>query len=283
MTGAKGMLGSALRRRLADGDGGGLGREVIWTDVEELDITDRAAVADGVARHRPGVILNCAAMTDVDGCESRSDAAFSANGEAVAHLARAAASEGSLLVQISTDFVFSGRRAEPWREDDAVHPLCVYARSKLAGELAARQTPEHLIVRTAWLYGSGGRNFVRAICERAARGEPLRVVGDQVGCPTYTCDLAEALVRLLGAEARGTVHACGGEVASWYDFARAIVALWRPGTEVREIPSAELDRPARRPAYSVLDCSRLLALTGYRLPGFSEALPRYLAEWSAET
>jgi len=270
------MLGVALRRRFARADVPG--GEVIWTDVRELDITDAGAVERFVRDRRPRVILNCAALTDVDGCEARRDEAFRVNGDGVRHLARAAAAAGSLLVQISTDFVFAGDADRPYREDDPTGPRCVYGRSKLAGEQAARTAPEHLIVRTAWLYGPGGRNFVRAICDRADAGEPLRVVGDQMGCPTSTHDLAEALVRLLTAGARGTVHACGGQRASWCEFARAIVDLRSPGLPVEEIRSADLKRPAARPAFSVLDCSRLQEWTGYQLPGFGESLPAYLAE-----
>lgn len=280
VTGANGMLGWALRQRLIwpDGPKG----ELLWTDVRELDITDRAAVGEFVGRRRPGVILNCAALTDVDGCESRRDEAFRINGAGVENLARAAAEAGCLLVQLSTDFVFSGDARRPYREDDEPRPLSVYAASKLAGEKAAELAPQRLIVRTAWLYGPRGKNFVRAICQRADEAAPLRVVGDQVGSPTYSRDLAEALWRLIRSGARGVVHAVGSETASWFGFAKAIVELWRPGTLVAEITSQELQRPARRPAYSVLDCSRLLAIAGYRLPGFSQALPQYLAELRAE-
>jgi dTDP-4-dehydrorhamnose reductase len=280
VTGADGMLGHALRRRWTEPDAPP--HPVLWTDVAQLDITHAAAVSDYVAAHRPAAILNLAAMTDVDGCESRQDLAFRINAEAVRHLAAAANDAGCKLVQISTDFVFPGDAREPYREDAATGPLSVYGASKLAGEVAARQARDHLVLRTAWLYGPRGKNFVRAICARADSGQPLRVVGDQVGCPTCTTHLAEAIVRLLRADARGTVHAAGSEVVTWLEFARAIVALWRPGTAVAEITSAELGRPATRPAYSVLDGSRLHELTGYRVPGMSEALPAYLTELRRE-
>ena len=280
VTGADGMLGRALQERLTLPDGPVA--DILWTDVPELDITDEAAARRIIERERPGVIVNCAAMTDVDGCEGRREEAFRVNGHGVAGLAGAANAADSLLVQISTDFIFSGDAARPYREDDQPGPLSVYGESKLAGETAARQAARHLIVRTSWLYGPGGRNFVEAICRHAAAGTPLRVVGDQVGCPTYTRDLAEALLRLLNVEARGTFHACGREAVSWFAFAQAIVNLWRPSTAVEEIAFTELNRPARRPAFSVLDCAKLLEVANYRLPGVSQSLPKYLKELEDE-
>jgi len=279
IAGADGMLASALRRRFAQADGPA-GR-LIWTDVEDLDICDAGAVSRLVDRERPGVIINCAGLTDVDGCQRRRDEAMAVNGQAVGHLARAAEAAGSLLVQISTDFVFRGDVGRPYREDDQPGPLNVYGESKLLGERQAQQAPEHLIVRTSWLYGGGGRNFVLTICRQAAGCGPLRVVGDQTGCPTFTDDLAEALLRLLVAGARGTFHACGADSTSWLDFARFIVEQLGENVAVEKISSADLNSPARRPAMSVLDCARLHEATGYRLPGFRQSLPKYLAEIDA--
>ena len=282
ITGAKGMLATALRRRLARADGpggpGGPAGRLIWTDVEELDICDAGAVRGLIGREQPGVIINCAGLTDVDGCQGRRDEAMLVNGQAVGHLARAAEAAGSLLVQISTDFVFSGDAGRPYREDDEPRPLNVYGESKLLGESEARQATNHLIVRTSWLYGSGGCNFVQAIRRQATRGGPLRVVADQTGCPTYTGDLAEALLRLLAAGARGVFHACGADSASWLEFARFIIEQLGQDVAVEEINSADLNSPARRPAMSVLDCTRLYEATGYRPPGFRQSLPKYLAE-----
>jgi dTDP-4-dehydrorhamnose reductase len=279
ITGSKGMLASALRRRFAQPDGPKV--PLLWTDLDELDITDPRAVTGFVARQKPGTILNCAGLTNVDACEKDRDASFLVNAEAVRHLARASQSVGARLIQISTDFIFSGRDrcgGPLYREDDRPEPLSVYGQSKLAGEEAAREAPQHLIVRTAWLFGANGRNFVQTICNLAAKGGPLQVVGDQLGCPTYTVDLAEALWRLILGGAAGTVHACGSETASWCEFARAIVVHCRPGTAVLEITSAESGRPARRPSFSALDCTHLFELTGYRLPGYHDSLPRYFAE-----
>lgn len=279
ITGADGMLATALRRRFVQ-PGGPAGR-LIWTDVGELDICDAEAISGLVDRERPGVIINCAGLTDVDGCEGRRDEAMAVNGHAVGHLARAAEAAGSLLVQISTDFVFSGDAGRPYREDDQPGPLNVYGESKLLGEHQARRAPNHLIVRTSWLYGGGGRNFVLAICRQAAAGGPLRVVADQTGCPTRTDDLAEALLRLLAADARGTFHACGADSTSWLDFARFIIEQLGEKVIVEEISSADLNSPARRPAMSVLDCTKLYEATGCRLPGFRQSLGKYLAEIDA--
>ncbi len=280
ITGADGMLASALRRRFARSDGPR--EEVLWTDVEQLDITDSRAVEEFVRWHRPDVIVNCAALTDVDGCEGREDEAFRVNAEAVDHLARAADETGGLLVQISTDFVFSGDAERPYREDDPTGPLSVYGRSKLAGEEMARRADRHLLVRTSWLYGPNGKNFVASICRRADAGESLRVVSDQTGCPTYTEDVAETLWQLLRRGATGTFHACGAEATTWFEFARAIVARWRPGALVKPIRSSDVKRSAPRPAMSVLDCSRLERTIGSRPPGFTVSLPKYLDEMAAE-
>lgn len=279
VTGANGMLAGALRRRF--GQPGGPAAPVIWTDVDELNIGDEAAVRQLVERRRCGAIINCAGLTQVDECQSRRDEAMRINGAAVGHLARAAEAVGAVLVQISTDFVFGGDGARPYVEADPPQPLNAYGESKLLGEREAARVPEHLIVRTAWLYGPHGRNFVRSICRQAALGRPLTVVNDQVGCPTYTGDLAEAIVRLMGCGSRGVVHACGSEPTSWFEFAREIVRLRQSDVAVEPISSRRLGRPARRPAMSVLDCSRLAELTGYRLPGFRTSLPAYLAEMTS--
>jgi dTDP-4-dehydrorhamnose reductase len=273
------MLAAALRRRFSQP--GSPAAPVIWTDVDELNIADEAAVRQLVERQRCSAIINCAGLTQVDECQSRRDEAMRINGTAVGYLARAAEAAGALLIQISTDFVFGGDRVGPYVEDDPPQPLNVYGESKLLGEREAARAPEHLIIRTAWLYGPHGRNFVRSICRQAALGRPLTVVNDQVGCPTYTGDLAEAIVRLMACGARGLVHACGSEATSWFDFAREIVRLRRCDVAVKPISSEQLGRPARRPAMSALDCSRLERLTGYCLPGFRTSLPVYLAEMTS--
>ncbi len=274
VTGSRGQLGRAL---LAEAGRRGLDAE--GHDLDTLDITDAGAVERLVQRLRPEVVINCAAITDVDGCESQPDLAMAVNGEAVGHLARACASAGAVLVQVSTDYVFSGETNRPWREEDPTAPLSVYGRSKLRGEEEARQTGRHLIVRTAWLFGPGGRNFVEAILGQIEAGRTrLQVVADQRGCPTYAPDLAAAILDLLEAGAEGVVHAANRGETTWHGFARAIVELAGAGVEVEPVATEAVPRPARRPRYSVLDTSRLRAILGRDLPGWWDALARYLEE-----
>jgi len=271
ITGSRGQLGRAVLAAAAE-----RGLAAVGHDVDTLDITDSAAVRRLVGDIRPAVIVNCAAMTAVDACEEREREAMELNGEAVGHLAAAAAAAGAALVQVSTDYVFPGTAGRPYREDDPTAPAGVYGRSKLLGERRAAAVQEHLIVRTAWLFGHGN-NFVEAIRRQVERGVPeLRVVADQVGCPTSACDLAGAILDLVDAEARGVVHAVNEGSTSWHGFAEEILRLLNRTTPVLPITTAEAGRPAPRPAWSVLDTSRLETLIGRRLPPWQDALVRYL-------
>ncbi len=272
VTGCHGQLGRALldeaaaRELPADG-----------CDLDTVDIADAAAVRTLLNDLRPTVVINCAAMTDVDGCETEPERADEVNGQAVGHLADSAKSVGALLVQVSTDYVFSGPSDRPWREEDPPAPMSAYGRSKLLGEELARRASEHLIVRTAWLFGHGGRNFVEAILRQLDSGaRELRVVVDQSGCPTYAPDLASAILDLVKAGARGTVHAANDGATSWHGFASAIVELTDSQAVVRPVATREFPRPARRPEFSVLDTTLLRSLIGRGLPGWRDALERYL-------
>lgn len=272
VTGSHGQLGRAVLAAAS-----GRGRVAIGHDVDSLDITDPRAVAELVASLRPAAVVNCAAWTDVDGCEADPARAVAANGTAVGHLASACRSHGSLLVQISTDYVFGGTLDRPYREDDPVGPLSAYGRSKLEGERLAATAPDHLVVRTAWLYGHGGRHFVGAIRRQLETGAAeLRVVADQRGCPTFGDDLARAVLDLVDAGARGIVHAVNSGATSWHGFAVEIARRLGAAAEVRPVTSAEFPRPAHRPANSVLDTSRLAAILGRPLPSWQDALGRYL-------
>lgn len=274
VTGGLGQLGRAVAAAAT-----ARGLTVTAMGAEELDITDPDAVLQTVRRLRPQWVINCAAYTDVDRAEAEPDAARAVNASGVEHLATACSEANALLVQISTDYVFPGTLRRPYREDDPTSPLGVYGRTKLEGERAARGCPHHLIVRTAWLYGHGGRNFVEAIRRQLARGVPeLRVVDDQRGNPTYATDLAEAILDLAAAGARGTVHAAGEGTATWLEFAREIATLLGATVPLRAISTAEAGRPAPRPADSTLDTSQLQALIGRRLPPWRDGLRRYLAE-----
>jgi dTDP-4-dehydrorhamnose reductase len=273
VVGARGMLGTDLVKALQENRFSPLG-----VDVDELDITDAAGVAKTVSAIRPHTVINVAALTDVDGCESRADDAYRINAAGAENLARACAAQRAYLVHLSTDYVFDGTKSTPYREDDPMSPLGVYGTSKAEGEaLVRRVLPDnHCIVRTQWLYGIHGKNFVETILSLCAQRDVLRVVDDQVGSPTYTVDLAEALVRLCLLRYVGTIHVTNHGATSWHGFAEAIVALsGRKGVRVETMTTDELKRPAPRPLYSVLDGSRYSAVTGSSLRPWQEALADY--------
>ncbi|UCC30665.1 MAG: dTDP-4-dehydrorhamnose reductase, partial [Phycisphaerales bacterium] len=203
------------------------------------------------------------------------------NGKAPGHIAQVCAQISAVLVHFGTDFIFDGRSDRPYRPDDPANPLSVYGQSKWEGEQAVRAAGcHHLIVRTSWLFGPFGHNFVEAILGQAQRGESLKVVSDELGRPTLASDLAEAVVRLLDAGARETVHFANAGQCSWFEFAREIVAQSGLDVPVTPISSDALNRAARRPAYSALDTSRYTELTGHTAAEWSEALRRYLASRS---
>lgn len=244
---------------------------------QDLDICDCERVGATLDSLRPGVVLNAAAYTDVDGCESNVKRAFDVNERGPRNLADACKRIGALLVHYSTDFVFDGAASQPYRPDDVTAPICVYGESKQAGERAIQETEcAHLIVRTSWLFGPGGKNFVDTIRARARRGEALRVVTDQVGRPTYSVDLAEATWRLLEANGRGVVHFANSGSCSWYSLAREVIQLVGCGGRVEPITSEELDRRAKRPAYSVLDLGGYERLTNGVPRPWNAALAEYM-------
>jgi len=248
-------------------------------DIEEIDITRLSAVLDTVEAVRPSAIINCAAITDVDGCESAPDRAFDANALGPENIAKACRKFGCSMLHISTDYVFDGLKGGPYREDDPINPLGVYAKSKAEGEGRVREAlPEtHCIVRTQWLYGLHGRNFVEAILDQARQKNILRVVNDQHGSPTYAHDLAAALIKLCDMGARGTFHVTNSGQTTWHGFASAIVKRAGPDrVEVLPMSTSELNRPAPRPLFSVLDNTRYIELTGAPLRPWGEALNEYL-------
>lgn len=266
--GAKGMLGQDLMRVLPG--------DVRGVDIEEVDITSPESVRRLLLTLKPRVVVNCAAYTDVDGCESNPELAMRVNGEAVGHLAAATREIGALLVQVSTDYVFDGTKGIPYLEDDEVNPLSVYGKSKLLGEEMARKNPEHLIVRTQWLYGHGGKNFVETMLRLAGERNEIAVVDDQIGSPTWTVDLSLAISELIDHDCRGTYHAANRGTCSWFEFARAIFDEAGVEMTVRPQTTAELNRPARRPLFSVLDCGQLTQDAGLELEEWREALKSYM-------
>jgi dTDP-4-dehydrorhamnose reductase len=272
ITGSRGQLGRALARICTD-----RGLEFEGRDIDTLDIGDAAAVTKWIGGSAPEVVINCAAFTAVDDCESDETSALRINGTAVGHLAKACNSVDARLVQISTDYVFAGDGKRPYREDDPVAPIGAYGRTKLRGEELAREAHRHLVVRTAWLYGHGGRNFVEAIRAQIDSGaESLKVVADQRGSPTFCDDLAEGVLDLVGADVFGIVHAANSGETTWHGFAIAIARLLGSDIEVVSVSTEDFPRPAPRPAYSVLDTSRLTDALGRGMPPWEDALARYL-------
>jgi dTDP-4-dehydrorhamnose reductase len=277
ITGAGGMLGIDLCDELTV-----RGEEVVALTHHDLDVTDSRSVDSCIGDHAPAIIVNCAAYTKVDQAEVEESAANAINGSSVELLAHAANAARALLVHISTDFVFDGSNTTPYEVNDATHPVSAYGRSKLLGELAATHAEQHLIVRTSWLFGVHGPNFVEAIRNQLRKGaESLRVVADQRGRPTYTPHLARAIVRLaMMAQhtelARGIVHYADADECSWFDFAKAIVEESGAAIAVNPVTTDEFPRPAKRPAYSVLSTERYERLTGITPESWRDGLREYL-------
>jgi len=269
ITGAAGMVGTDLRNELES-----RGEQVVAVAKSELDITNRAEVVRFVDDARPDVIVNCAAYTKVDLAETEESLANAINGSAVEFLANAADRAGARLVQLSTDFVFDGTSQRPYDVNDATSPLSAYGRSKLIGEHAAAK---HTIVRTSWLFGIHGPNFVEAIRNQIRKGtNPLRVVNDQRGRPTYTPHLARAIIRIANLAATGIVHYADEAECTWFDFARAINEELGSPVSVEPVTSEQFVRPAKRPAYSVLSTERYERLTGVTPESWKDGLREYL-------
>jgi len=260
--------------------------KVIGIDLAEADITKKSEIGALIKKISPDIVVHTAAYTDVDGCELDPEKAYKINSDGTKSVALACRAVDAILIYISTDFVFDGKKNKPYIETDKVNPLGIYADSKLKGEEAIKKIlKKYFILRTSWLYGKHGKNFVDTIIAKAKSEKVLRVVNDQIGSPTYTKDLAKAIHKIATVIARpegpkqsqyGTYHISNSGSISWFDYAREILSLARSKTKVVPISSQELARPAKRPAMSVLDNSKFNRLTGYRMRNWQEALKSYV-------
>jgi dTDP-4-dehydrorhamnose reductase len=272
VTGADGMLGTDVCSALGES------HEVCGYDVEDFDIVDARETARVVVEVSPSVIVHTAAFTDVEACEDERRMAFRTNALGAMHVAKASREAGCLLIYISTDFVFDGSKRSPYTEMDRPCPVNYYGLTKLYGENYVRSlAPKHLVIRTSWLFGPNGRNFVDTIIEKASGGGRLRVVNDQRGCPTYTRDLAVGVRSLIDSGLEGVVHMTNSGDATWFDLARYAIAQAGLNADIEPVGSASYPTRARRPAYSVLGSDVLGGAGLDALPPWEEAVRHHLA------
>ncbi|MGD0021481.1 MAG: dTDP-4-dehydrorhamnose reductase [Smithellaceae bacterium] len=272
LLGHKGMLGSDLLLKL------NLRHEVVGMDREEIDIVSPDECVQAIKETAPNVVINAAAYTNVDGCETAKEECFAVNDEAVKNIAQACRNKNIRIIHFSTDYVFDGTAQQPYKEDDQCNPINAYGASKLAGERYLQSlADDYVLIRTSWLYGLKGKNFVQTILEKAKTTPTLSVVDDQVGSPTYTKDLAAAVDLLISQNLQGIFHVTNRGSCSWYQF--AVKILQESGmNDVKVIPikSDQLPRPALRPAYSVLSMQKFISATGKTMQPWQLALQDYL-------
>jgi dTDP-4-dehydrorhamnose reductase len=275
VTGSNGQLGNEIRELSAVYPL----YEFMYTDVNELDITDASQVNQFFALHSPDAVINCAAYTAVDKAETDEETAYLVNAAAPGNLARSAAESGAFMVHISTDYVYDGKMYRPYAETDKTKPISVYARSKAAGEEAVLQAKgKAVIIRTSWLYSAFGNNFIKTIMKYGAEREMLNVVFDQTGTPTYARDLAKTILDILplamAAEDIEVYHYSNEGVASWYDFAKAIVEIAGIDCRINAIGTKDYPLPAARPFYSVLDKSKIKKKFSIEIPYWKDSVKR---------
>jgi len=272
LMGHKGMLGSDLLAQMR------LHHEVIGMDKEEIDITSADDCARAIEDTAPQIIINAAAYTNVDGCEASKEECFAVNAEALKNIADACRLKNIRIIHFSTDYVFNGAGSAPYKEDDDCNPINTYGASKLAGERYLQTLAQnYIIIRTAWLYGVNGKNFVRTILEKAKTTPRLTVVDDQLGSPTHTKDLAAAVDLLIEKNAQGIFHVTNRGSCSWYQFAVKILQEAEiDNVEVSPIKSDQLSRPAKRPAYSVMSMQKFIQITGKAMQPWQLGLKDYL-------
>lgn len=276
VTGGSGQLGTALRGMLTDD-----GHEVYAPPRHELDLEDGRRVRELIEYLRPDAVVHAGALTNVDECERDPAKAYRINALSTRCISKACRLIDSLLVYVSTDFVFDGTAKGPYVESDHPNPINIYGSTKLAGERAASLVERHVIVRTAWLFGPEGRNFPRTILRLAQTQPELRVVEDQTGSPTAAPDLARAIVRLLSSDRYGTYHVVNSGTCSWHGLAKCVLAAAGIERPIIPILSTELDRPARRPTYSALSTAKIEQHLGFRLRHYTEAVREYVPQLSA--
>lgn len=277
VTGANGQLGTELKKILE----ATMPSVAIYTDVDELDLTNAKAVESFVVNNDISHIVNCAAYTAVDRAEEEKSLCAQINIDAVKNLALAADANGAKVIHISTDYVFDGTNHRPYRESDKVNPISQYGTTKRKGEtVLLALSPEAIIIRTAWLYSAHGNNFVKTMLRLAEKNDEIKVVCDQIGTPTYARDLAAAIVTVLRSHQwiPGIYHFTDEGAASWYDFAKAIFRLAGKQVKVKPILTEDYPTPASRPAYSILDRSLIKATYGVTIPHWEEALADCMAE-----
>jgi dTDP-4-dehydrorhamnose reductase len=269
--GASGLLGKALMQQWS-------GDQVTGLNSRDGDIRDPNRVQEIVQQNSPHWVVLAAAYTDVDGCESNRELAFAVNRDGAVNVCQAAVSVGARFLFLSSDYVFDGRKAAPYETTDQRNPRSVYGRTKAEAETRLLESnPSCCIVRTSWLFGSGGKCFPDTILKLAATRPALDVVNDQRGCPTYSEDLARAIIQLCRKNASGIVHATNAGDCTWFEFARHIVRTAGLNTEVRPVSSRQMARPAPRPAYSVLSAHSLRSL-GIEMPTWQDAIERYVKQ-----
>lgn len=279
LTGAYGQLGHALKSLLAERKD----IETLFTDIDSLDITNREAVLQTVSDFRPDIIINTAAYTAVDKAETEPRKATLINADAVRNLADAAAATGAYIIHISTDYVFNGRKTLPYTEKDSPDPQSAYGRSKLEGEKHLQNIlpKQHIILRTAWLYGTAGHNFVKTMLSLAAKQDEISVVADQWGSPTYAPILAKAIIKIIDTPKwkPGTYHIAGTGRTTWFDFTKAIFdTAGITKCRVRPITTAQYNAVAQRPAYSVLDSSLFARTFKFEIPDWQQSLKSYFID-----
>jgi dTDP-4-dehydrorhamnose reductase len=269
--GATGLLGKALVHEW-------IGDEVLPMGSRDVDIRDSARVLEVIEKASPDWIVLAAAYTDVDGCESNRELAFSVNRDGVVNVAQAARHVGARIIFLSSDYVFDGKKISPYEVDDKRNPQSVYGHSKAEAEVKLLEIlPNCCIARTSWVFGPGGKCFPDTILRLAASRPALDVVNDQRGCPTYTVDLSRAIIQLCRKNASGIIHVTNAGDCSWFEFAQEIVNRAGIATEVRPVSTQQMPRPAQRPAYSVLSATSLHRC-GIEMSGWKDALGRYLEE-----